>query len=196
VPDTQRDRQVDPIAFHPFFAGEAAMTDYPRFEPVRGEPDTAHEAYHGGSLVSLVFRLVDRWRGRTQRASQGRATPRTEGAIEVHERLPVPAPTAALMGSGEIGAPGRALYQVGPDEHFSQSFLIGSARTQKLQTGLLAAFLVVLVMLVAQGLRVPGQVSHRAVVAASGPHERPRIDPQSGHSALLVARELPGQALP
>ena len=43
------------------------MTDHPRFEPVKGEPDVAHQAYYGGALVSLVLRLFDRWRGRPQK---------------------------------------------------------------------------------------------------------------------------------
>jgi hypothetical protein len=41
-----------------------AMTDYPRFEPVRSNPDRAHLSYHGGRLVEVVLRFVDRWQSR------------------------------------------------------------------------------------------------------------------------------------
>ena len=37
------------------------MTDHPRFEPVRGEPDKAHLNYNGGGLVDCVLRLIDWW---------------------------------------------------------------------------------------------------------------------------------------
>lgn len=36
------------------------MTDYPRFEPVSCRPEEAHRRCHGGSLVALVFGIVDR----------------------------------------------------------------------------------------------------------------------------------------
>lgn len=35
------------------------MTDAPRFKKVKSDPATAHADYHGGRLVSLVFRLAD-----------------------------------------------------------------------------------------------------------------------------------------
>lgn len=38
------------------------MTDAPRFSAVKAGPDEAHKDHHGGPLVSLVFRIVDRWR--------------------------------------------------------------------------------------------------------------------------------------
>ena len=150
------------------------MTDHPRFEPVKGDPAVAHEAYHGGRLVSLVFRLVDGWRGRARKRPQDYGASSRGGAIEIHERAPVLGPTAALPGAAEAAAPERewALFQIAPDEGFSRSFLIGSARTMKLQTGLLAAFLAVLTMLVLQGLRMPQQFSEQtarrpAIIAGS-----------------------------
>ena len=173
------------------------MTDHPRFEPVKGEPDVAHEAYYGGSLVSLVFRLVDRWRGRTRKQPEAHAAQQMGGVIEIHERPPALAPTA-LPGLAETAAAERALYQVAPDEDFSRSFLIGSARTMKLQTGLLAAFVGVLIMLVAQGLRMNEtyQQASRSPVVAKNATEWPAIEPNKDLPALLVAQELPGQTLP
>ncbi len=170
------------------------MTDHPRFEPVRGEPDVAHEAYNGGSLVSLVFRLVDYWLGKTVERPEAVGSQPTSGGIEIHERPPVLAPTAALPGT----AAERALYQVAPDEGFSRSFLIGSARTMKLQTGLLAAFVGVLIMLVAQGLRMDDayQQASRSPVVAKIATEWPAIEPNKDLPALLVAQELPSQTLP
>jgi hypothetical protein len=162
------------------------MTDYPRFEPVRGEPDVAHKAYYGGPLVSLVFRLVDRWRGRVQELPQGYGASPHRGTIEVHERPPVLAPTAALPGGADAAvAAERPLYQVAPDEGFSRSFLVGSARTMKLQTGLLATFVAVLVMLVAQGLRMPQQASEQA-------SRRPAIVAKSP----VQGQNLPSHVLP
>jgi hypothetical protein len=35
--------------------------DYPRFERIQGHSDNLHLAYHGGRIVVLVLRLVDRW---------------------------------------------------------------------------------------------------------------------------------------
>jgi hypothetical protein len=35
--------------------------DHPRFERIRGRSDDLHLAYHGGTVVELVLRLVDRW---------------------------------------------------------------------------------------------------------------------------------------
>jgi len=40
--------------------GAILMTDYPRYEQVKGSPDSAYRGYHGARLVSLVFGLVDR----------------------------------------------------------------------------------------------------------------------------------------
>jgi len=154
------------------------MIDYPRFEPVRGDPDVAHEAYHGGALVTLVFRLVDRWRSRAGKRQQAHGIRQTGSAIEIHERPPVLAPTTALPGVAEVGE--RALYQVAPDEGFSRGFLIGSARTVKLQAGLLAAFVAVLTLLVAQGVRMHEQAYELA----------------SRHPAVVAASPAPGQALP
>jgi uncharacterized BrkB/YihY/UPF0761 family membrane protein len=37
------------------------MTDYPRFEPCKGSPETMHLSYHGGALVASVLWLADKW---------------------------------------------------------------------------------------------------------------------------------------
>jgi len=37
------------------------MTDYPRFEPCKGSPETMHLSYHGGALVAAVLWLADKW---------------------------------------------------------------------------------------------------------------------------------------
>jgi hypothetical protein len=133
------------------------MTDHPRFERVRGEPDVAHAAYHGGALVSLVFRLADRWMGRRQQSEAPAAAHAGDGIV-IHERLPVPASAAAaLPGRAEAAATERALYQIAPDENFSGNLLIGSARTMKVQAGLLAGFVGVMLVLLAQGLPQPEQ---------------------------------------
>ena len=68
------------------------MTDYPRFEAVKGAADAAHREYHGGRLVDLVFWLVDR-RTRKRPACQAPATLDSAiGSVEVHERLPLRRP--------------------------------------------------------------------------------------------------------
>jgi hypothetical protein len=131
------------------------MTDHPRFERVGGEPDVAHAAYHGGRLVSLVFRLVDRWMGRRQQ-SEAPAAAHAGGGIAIHERPRVPAPAAAaLPGAAEASATERALYQVAPDEGFTANFVSGSAKTMKIQAGLLASFVGIMIILLAQGLPQP-----------------------------------------
>jgi hypothetical protein len=38
------------------------MTDHPRFEPLKGSPETMHFRYHGGTLVGAVLGLADQWR--------------------------------------------------------------------------------------------------------------------------------------
>jgi hypothetical protein len=144
------------------------MSDQPRFEPVRGEPHVAHEAYYGGALVSLVFRLVDRWRGRRHGQANAPATTDAGDGIEIHERPAVLAPAAAAPPGAAEGAAERALYQVSPDENFSGNFLIGSARTMKVQAGLLAAFVGVMVVLLAQGLPQSGPSLEQTVAAAAG----------------------------
>jgi hypothetical protein len=35
--------------------------DHPRFESIEGHRESVHLAYHGGRVVELVLRLVDRW---------------------------------------------------------------------------------------------------------------------------------------
>src|SRR5512145_157483 len=81
-----------------------AMTDHPRYEPVTGPPDTAHRHYHGGRLVGLVFRLIDRWRGGAGTAAV-RAAPALDpssGPIEIHERPPRQDPVAERSAADEL----------------------------------------------------------------------------------------------
>ena len=37
------------------------MTDYPRFQARRADPEHAFRGYHGARQVELVLRLADRW---------------------------------------------------------------------------------------------------------------------------------------
>jgi hypothetical protein len=170
-----------------FSQARLPMTDYPRFEPFKGDPDVAHEAYHGGPLVSLVFRLVDHWMGKRQHRLKA------AGGTEIHERPPILVPSFALPGVAEAMAPERVLYQIAPDEDFSRSFVSGSARTMKLQAGLLAAFFLVLGVLLVQGTPQPepsGQTARSPVHPAKG------LAHKSGTRPVLVAQELPEQGLP
>ena len=81
------------------------MTDYPRFEPAKGEPEVAYKAYQGSRLVELVFWLVDRCMGKRGAAP---LLDLASGPIKVHERLP----TRRSLGGGstavELTAPSRA----------------------------------------------------------------------------------------
>jgi hypothetical protein len=138
------------------------MTDYPRFEHVKGEPDVAHQAYYGGPLVTLVFRLVDRWRARPNKAQAAAALAPASGGIEIHERPPAVARVEFLPGAVEAATPVQMVHRLAPDEIYSRDFLIGSAATMKLQRGLLVAFVAVLVVLVAQGLRLPDGTASQA----------------------------------
>ena len=149
------------------------MTDHPRFEPVKGPPDTAYRHYGGGELVDVVLRLVDRWRG-----SAGAAAVRTapaldpcSGPIEVHERPPRQGPVAERFAADELLQAHARLTGLFPGEAFSRDFLLASARTRRLQAGLLAAFLAVVVALLVQTL-VPtrGQlhVTERSAASAQG----------------------------
>jgi hypothetical protein len=152
------------------------VVDFPRFEPIKGEADTAHRRYHGGHLVSLALRLINRQR---RSAGVGAAQPalaldpRT-AAIEIHERPPTRAPAEAPPSALDTSASMPALHGLSPEETFSQEFIIGSARTWKLQVGLLAALVAILVVLVSQEIRLadrksgqtaqhPGHISERSV---------------------------------
>lgn len=124
------------------------MTDYPRFEQVKGDRDGAHEAYHGGPLVTLIFRIVDAWLGYSPKGHEARQPARV-AEIEIHERPSAP----ALSRTQPNPAP--SVRKSVPDEIFSDTFLLGSAKTMKLQAGLLAAIAALLVLLVGQGLTLP-----------------------------------------
>ena len=130
------------------------MTDHPRYEPVKGPPDTAHRHYGGGGLVDLVLRLVDRWRG-SAGAAAVRAAPALDpssGQIEIHERPPRLGPAGERSAADELLQAHARLTGLFPDETFSRNFLLASARTRRLQAGLFAAFLAIIVGLLAQTL--------------------------------------------
>src|SRR5262245_27008778 len=114
------------------------MTDYPRYEAVKGPPETAHRHYGGAGLVDLAFRVADRWCGGAGAAAV-RAAPALDPSsspVEIHERPPRRGPIAERSADQMLHArlTGRL-----PDETFSRDFLLGSARTRRLQAGLLAA---------------------------------------------------------
>jgi hypothetical protein len=134
------------------------MTDHPRYEPVKGPPDTAHRHYAGARLVDLVLLLVDRWRG-SAGAATVRAAPALDpssGQIELHERPPLQGPVAERSAANELLHAHARLADSFPDETFSRDFLLASARTRRLQAGLLAAFVAV-----ASGLLVQTLISTR-----------------------------------
>jgi hypothetical protein len=135
------------------------MSDHPRFYQFKGEPDVAHEAYDGGRLVSFVFRLADRWRARSKARQAAPAVASAGGEVEVNERAPAGVPAEFLPGTAEAMAPVQALHRQAPDEIYTRDFLIGSASTMRPQRGLLAAMIVVLAVLVAQGWSLLGQSS-------------------------------------
>jgi hypothetical protein len=152
---------------------EQAMTDHPRYEPVKGPPDTAHRHYGGAGLVDLVLRLVDRWRG-SAGAAAVRAAPALDpssGAIEVHERPPRQGPVAKRSAADELLQAHARLTGLFPDETFSRDFLLTSARSRRLQAGILAAFLAVVVGLLSQTLlSTRGQLhlTERSTTAGQG----------------------------
>jgi hypothetical protein len=130
------------------------MTDYPRYEPVKGSPDTADRHYGGARLVDLVFHLVERCRGRAGAAAV-RAAPALDpssGRIEIHERPPPQVPVTERSAADELLQAHARLTDLFPDEAFSRDFVLGSARTRRLQAGLLAAFLAVIAVLLVQTL--------------------------------------------
>jgi hypothetical protein len=128
------------------------MTDHPRYEAVKGPPDTAHRHYGGGALVDLVLRLVDRRRG-SARAAPVRAAPALDpssGQVEIHERPPRQGPVAERFAADELPPAHARSTGLSPDETFSRNFLLGSARTRGLQAGLLAIFVAAVVGLLVQ----------------------------------------------
>ena len=149
------------------------MTDHPRYEPVKGPPDIAHRCYGGAGLVDLVLRLVDRWRG-SAGAAAVRAAPALDpssGQIEIHERPPRQGPMAERYVADEPLHTHATLTGLSPDETFSRNFLLASARTRRLQAGLLATFLAVVVGLLVQTLvstRGQPHFTERSTMSAHG----------------------------
>lgn len=121
--------------------------EHPRFEPVKGTPAQAHQNYHGGGLVDFIFRFIDR-RGSQRSSAPGADTQVSGGpAIEIHERLPTTAndrPDTRPPDRSDTldGLPSGPLA--------SRDFLLGSARTGKLQTAMLAGLAVVLGIVLVQ----------------------------------------------
>ncbi|HKB39065.1 MAG TPA: hypothetical protein VKD72_21680 [Gemmataceae bacterium] len=147
------------------------MTDYPRYEAVKGPPETAHRHYGGAGLVDLVFRLADRWCGGAGAAAV-RAAPALDpssGQIEIRVRPLRRGPVAERSAADQMLH--ARLAGLSPDETFSRDFLLASARTHRLQAGLLAAFLAVLVGLLVQTLvSTHGQLhfSERSIASGQG----------------------------
>ena len=156
------------------------MTDYPRFEPVKGAPDVAYRAYHGSRLVDLVFWLVDRWTGKARAGQTTSAVDPASGPIEVHERLPTRRPAEGR--SSTVG-PSRRL---SPEEGFSAEFLLNSARTRKLQAGVLIAFAAILIVILAQSIGSSDLTSRQSVRhpqhLSTGSISRPQDDGRTGTS--------------
>jgi hypothetical protein len=119
---------------------DAVMTDYPRFEPVKGATDVAGgRYYYRGPLVDLIFWFADRWTGMPT-ARDAPALDLAGTAVEIHERPPTKVSSS--------NAPEQALQRLSQEERFSLDFLMGSARTRKLQAGMLVVLAAILVALV------------------------------------------------
>ena len=119
------------------------MTDYPRFERVKGPPDVAHRRYHGGPIVDLLLSIIDGWSGRPRAGLTAPTLDPASGAIELHERPP----TRRASGTEEI-AHRQASERLSPDERFSHDFLVNSGRTKSLQVGIFVSFVAVLVVII------------------------------------------------
>jgi hypothetical protein len=157
----------------PTTCGERAVTDHPRFDLVKGPPDTAYRHYGGAGLVDPVLRLVDRWCGGAGAAAVwgAPALDSSSGQIEIHERPPRQGPVAERSAADELLQAHARLTDLFPDETFSRNFLLASGRTRKLQAGLLAAFLAVVVGLLVQTLvSTRGQLhfTERSTVSGQG----------------------------
>jgi hypothetical protein len=76
----------------------------------------------------------------------------SSGPIEIHERPSRQGPVAERSAADELPQPHARLSRLLPDETFSRDFLLASARTRRLQAGLLAAFLAVIAGLIVQTL--------------------------------------------
>jgi hypothetical protein len=125
----------------PSVTGEdAIMTDYPRFDSVKCAADVARRRYYyRGPFVDRIFWFADRWT-ETPTARGAPALDLAGGAVEIHERPPTKVSPS--------GAPEQALQRLSQEERFSPDFLMDSARTRRLQAGLLVVLAAILVALV------------------------------------------------
>jgi len=141
--------------------------EHPRFEPVKGTPEQAHQNYHGGGLVDFIFHLIDR-RGSQRSPAPGADTQVSgEPAVEIHERL-----RTTANNRPDTRPPDRSdtLDGLSSGPLASQNFLLGSARTGKLQTALLAGLVIVLgIVLVQVASERPDKKTMHAQHALPGP---------------------------
>lgn len=141
--------------------------DHPRFEPVKGTPAQAHQHYYGGGLVDVIFRLIDR-RGSQHSVAPGpHAQVFGKSAVELHERL-----RTTANDRPDTRPPDRsdALDGLSSGPLTSRDFLLGSARTGKLQTALLAGLVIVLgIVLVQVASERPDKKTMHAQHALPGP---------------------------
>jgi hypothetical protein len=151
-------------------------------------------------MVSLVFWLIDRWgAGAATGKTAGGLNP-ASGSYEVHERPPAAAAAEVRAVAQASVAPADAFERPAREGAFARDFLLGSARTSRLQAGLLAAAVVVLIVMVVQTMTS----SHRsgrpeaAHAVPSGGAAWPQQERQLGmlRPAAAVERAAPGHLAP
>ena len=77
------------------------------------------------------------------------------------------------------------------DEIYSRDFLIGSARTMKLQRALLVAFVAILVVLIAQGLRLPAQPGSQSARSSAPSFKESLADKRNGSARPGDLEQVP-----
>jgi hypothetical protein len=77
------------------------------------------------------------------------------------------------------------------DEIYSRNFLIGSARTMKLQRALLMAFVAILVVLIAQGLRMPAQPGSQSARSSVPSFKESLADKRNGSARPGHLEQVP-----
>lgn len=119
------------------------MTDCPRFDPVKCATDVARWRHYCRSpFVGLISWFANRWTGMPS-AREALALSLAGAIVEIHER-----PPARMSPSS---APKQTLQQLAQEERFSPDFLLDSARTRKLQAGLLVLLAAILAALLRSG---------------------------------------------